>query len=75
MLLTLSYVSSSVPSASPAIMPADFVLRDAPAWRVAQDSYQLIRRPWHEHISTQGNPQCAEFIRGLRGAASFLARN
>jgi hypothetical protein len=72
MLLKLTYVASSFASASPAIMPADFVLRDAPAWRVAQDSYQRILRPWHEHISTQGEPEYAEFIKGLMGASRSL---
>jgi hypothetical protein len=57
MILKLTYVASKIPSAPTAIMPADFVLRNATAWRVAQDGYQLILRPWHEHVSTQGGPE------------------
>jgi hypothetical protein len=70
MILKLSFVASSEPSAPTQIMPADMV-RDATAWRLAQDSYQLILRPWHECVSTQ-NPRYVEFIKGLMGAPRSL---
>jgi hypothetical protein len=65
MILKLTYVASTTPSAPTAIMPADFVLRNAPAWRVARDGYELILRPWHALVSTQGRQEYVEFIKGL----------